>query len=298
MHIGILSARDQNYHPNKRINEAATALGHRTSLIHPVECLLEIGYGNGGLKIPTGVDRPDVILPRLGATIKDFSMTIVHHAEHMGVPVINGFQSILLARNKSLSMQKLAAKGIAVPLSYHAVSLENFEHAVIKLGGYPVVVKTLSSRQGTGVVLVESAIVAAFICHHLIADKGQGLLIQEFIEPRKRRDIRVFTLGRQIVAAMELEPKEGDFRSNIHLKARPRAIELHQEHAGLAIEAARALGLEIAGVDIMVDAKGTARVIEVNYSPGFRGLEASTGLDIASAIVRYVTQNREEDPWK
>ncbi|MCP4669528.1 MAG: 30S ribosomal protein S6--L-glutamate ligase, partial [Deltaproteobacteria bacterium] len=166
---------------------------------------------------------------------------------------------------------------------------KGFQKAAAKLGGYPVVAKTLNSRQGRGVILVESTQMAAFIADNII-DTSQGLLIQAFTPPQKRRDIRAFVIGDQVVAAMELKPREGDFRSNIHLNGKGSFLKLEKKLAALAVKSSMALGLEISGADIMVDAHGAAKVIEVNYSPGFRGLEAVTGLDIASRIVQYVTQ--------
>ena len=157
-------------------------------------------------------------------------------------------------------------------------------------GGFPVIVKTLNSRQGRGVTLVESIQMAEFITENILG-RGMGLLVQEFIPPEKRKDIRVLVLGGRVVGAMELEPRDGDFRSNIHLKGKSSPLALEGHLKELAIRSSRIMGLEISGADIIVDAHGSAKVIEVNYSPGFRGLEAATGLDIASLIVTYVTEN-------
>ncbi|MEE9418336.1 MAG: RimK family alpha-L-glutamate ligase [Desulfatiglandaceae bacterium] len=290
MLIGILSVRNHRYHPNRRLIEAAEEQGHRVSLIHPRDCFFEVTAGRPQLGI-RGVDaRPDVLLPRIGATINDYALSLVRHFELSGIPVVNDFQSVLLARNKFLGLQSLARKGIPVPDSHLIGNFQLFKEAVRKIGGYPVVAKTLSSRQGTGVVLVESQATAEFIIHNLL-DKSQGLLIQEYVPSHGRRDIRAFVLGNRVIGAMELRPKPTDFRSNIHLTGGGRPVTLGQGLAELAISSTRTLGLEISGTDIIVDGSGTAKVVEVNYSPGFRGLEASTGLDIASQIVQYVTEN-------
>jgi ribosomal protein S6--L-glutamate ligase len=166
---------------------------------------------------------------------------------------------------------------------------ENFERAVAALGGYPVVVKTPNSRQGKGVMLVESSLTAQSIMDKLQAKK-QGLLVQEFIGLQGREDIRAFVLGDKVIGAMTLKPRRGDFRSNVHQKGSAKFITLNKKLKELAIESSRALGLEISGPDIILYGNGKPRVIEVNYSPGFKGLEAATGLDIASGIIRYVTQ--------
>jgi len=264
-------------------------LGHRVTLIHPKNCLSEIDSGKPGLEIAVSGDPPDVLLPKIGATINDYALTLVRHFEHTGVRVVNGFKSILLARNKFLTLQTLANHGIPVPDSHFVSNLKNFERAVAELGGYPVVAKTPNSRQGKGVILVESSLTAKFIMDNL-PTKIQGLLVQEFIARRGREDIRAFVLGDKVIGAMALKPKAGDFRSNIHLNGRGKGVNLNKELTELAIESSRALGLEISGADIIVDGNGAPRVIEVNYSPGFRGLEAANGLDIASGIIRYVTQ--------
>ncbi|MFC1821187.1 RimK family alpha-L-glutamate ligase [Thermodesulfobacteriota bacterium] len=295
MHIGILTSRGLNYHPNRRISEAADELGHKASLVDPRGCGPAIRQGRMSLMLPAGMDQPEVFLPRSGATIKDFTLTVVQHLERMGVPVINGYQSILLARNQFLSLQSLIADGLPVPDSYNIVDHESFQSAVAKLGGYPVVLKTTNSRQGLGVVLVDSSLTAEFLLNNL-EHHGLGLVVQEYIEPRKRKDIRVFVLGDQIAAAMELTPGKGDFRTNIHLNSQAKAVDLNRELAQLAIRSAAVLGLEISGIDIIVDAGGEPKVIEVNYSPGFQGLEAATDIDIASAIVRYVT-NRDGETY-
>ena len=289
MHIGILTARDPDYHPNLRLVEAGSELGHRVTLIHPKNCLSTIVSGKPGLEMAVPGDQPDVILPRIGATINDYALTLVRHFELSGFRVVNGFQTILLARNKFLTIQTLADYGMPVPDSHFVSNLKNFERAVVDLGGYPVVVKTLNGRQGKGVILVESSVTAKSVIDNAQAKK-QGLLVQEFIASRGREDIRAFVLGDRVIGAMALKPRAGDFRSNIHQNGRAKGMSLNKELTELAIESSRALGLEISGSDIIVDGNGNPRVIEVNYSPGFRGLEAATGLDIASRIIRYVTQ--------
>ena len=294
MFIGILTFRNHKYHPNRRLLEAGKELGHEIALIHPEQGLSVIDRGNLGIEARIKKNDPGAILPRIGATISDYALTMVRHFELAGLPVINGFQSILLARNKFLSLQSLAHHGVAVPDSYIVNNFKGFERAVAKLGGYPVVVKTLNSRQGKGVILAESSRTSEFIVDNVL-NKRQGLLVQEFISPHARRDIRAFVLGSQVIASMELTPKNGDFRSNIHLKGKARPVTLSKELEALAIKSTKALGLEISGTDIIVDGQGVARVIEVNYSPGFRGLEASTGLDIAAQIIRYVVQNHGGD---
>ena len=294
MNIGILSVRDNAYHPNRRLIETGSRLGHKISLIHTRECLSETGARGVDLQILNDPDfRPDLILPRIGATINDYAMAIVRQFELSGIPVVNGYYAILPARNKFLCLQTLSLHNLPVPETYLVINLKGFNAVAEKLGGYPVVVKSLQSRQGAGVALVQSSHMAEFVLNNL-QDISQGLLVQEFIPTRSRRDIRAFVIGDRVVSAMELKPNAGDFRSNIHLAGNGKSFNPDLELSDLAVRSSKALGLEISGVDIILDERGKAKVIEVNYSPGFRGIEAATGMDIASRIVEYLTNRSME----
>lgn len=297
MKIGILSMRGRGYHPNRRLFEASALLGHHAFLVDPTRCIPEIRDGSCGLRCGGKVLRPDVLLPRLGATIKDFSVTLIRHAEESGIRVINGHRAILLARNKFLTLQRLGAEGLPVPDTCLVTNRKNLDLAVSRLGGYPVVVKTVDSRQGMGVALLDSPLTGGFIIH-TFEEKRRGLMVQRYIPPEGRADIRAFVLGGRVAAAVQVSARRGEFRANVHLGGRSRKITLPESLERLAVSAARALGLEIAGVDLIVDPLGRPWILEVNYSPGFRGLEASTGLDIASHIIRHATEERKGVPWK
>jgi len=281
--IGILSVRDATYPPNQRLLEAAGRSGHRARLIHTRDCLSGIVSGRLGIEIRGG-ERPDVLVPRIGATINDYALGVVRHFELCGVPVVNRSTAIFLARHKFLSLQTLAAAGLPVPHTRFVVNADGFNEAVEDLGGCPVVVKMPSSRQGSGVARVDSSIFSDFIMGNL-QDNSHGVIVQAYVPPEGRRDIRAFVMGGEVVGAMELRPRKGDFRSNIHLTGEGKTATLDRGLSSLAIRSAEALGLEIAGTDIVVTQDGTPYIVEVNYSPGFRGLEAATGLDIASRII-------------
>jgi ribosomal protein S6--L-glutamate ligase len=285
MDIGILSVRDERYPPNQRLMEAASQSGHQARLIHTRDCLSGIQCGRITLTIRGG-ERPDVLLPRIGATINDYALGVVRQFELSGVPVVNGSGAIFLARHKFLSLQALAAAGLPVPDTQLVVNVSGFHDAVNGLGGYPVVAKMPSSRQGSGVVRVDSPIISEFVMENL-QDNSRGVLVQEYVAPEGRRDIRAFVVHGGVIGAMELRPNSGDFRSNIHLTGLGKGVRLNRDLSELAIRSAEVLGLEIAGIDILEDKDGASKVIEVNYSPGFRGLEAATGLDIASRIIGY-----------
>jgi len=287
MHMGILSVRDETYHPNRRLMAAAVQAGHRISLIHTRDSLSCIQDNQPSVRLPQA-DFPDVLLPRVGATINDYALSVVKHFSDSGCRVVNGFESILLARNKFMGLQRLARQGISVPDTCLVVTQEGFERSVERLGGYPVVAKMPSSRQGNGVVLVESQGTSSFVMNNL-QDNTRGILVQRYIPPEGRTDIRAFVLGDRVLGAMALKPNPGDFRTNIHITGQGQTLALTPSLSKLAVKSSNALGLEISGCDIILQENGSPQVIEVNYSPGFRGLEHATGVDIAKQIIRYVT---------
>lgn len=292
MVVGILSVRDQRYHPNRRLMAAARSLGHEAVLIHTRDCVS--GICGGRLNMVSGQPPgADVLLPRIGATINDYALSVVRHFEGFGVRVVNGSDAIRLARNKFMTLQALARSGIPVPDSHLVVNLEGFERAVAALGGYPVVVKMPSNRQGEGVALLDSQVTAAFALHNL-QDNTKGLIVQAYVPPEGRQDIRAFVVGNRVIGSMALRPGPEDFRSNIHLTGQGAPMDLQEALSKLAVASARILGLEIAGTDMVVDAAGAPKVIEVNYSPGFRGLEKATGIDVATRIIQYATRKRRD----
>lgn len=295
MVIGILTVRDERYHPNRRLMEAAAALGQPLALIHTRDCLSRVREGGSELEVVNG-QVPDILLPRIGATINDYALGVVRQFEQAGTAVINGADAIRLARNKFMTLQSLAHDRIPVPDSFLVVNLKGFEQAVAALGGYPVVVKMPSSRQGAGVARVGSRVTAEFIMHNL-QDITKGLLIQEYVPSPGRLDIRAFVLGGRVLGAMALRPGNGDFRSNIHLTGSGKPMILDRMLRQLAIQAAQSVGLEIAGVDMMVGEAGQGKVIEVNYTPGFRGLEKATEMDIATQIIQYAAHEARGERW-
>lgn len=285
MIIGILSARDRTYHPNMRLLEASRKRGHEARLIHPKHCRPTLADGRMTVEGPA--PGPDALLPRIGATINDYALALIRHFELSGTDVINGFSAIALTRDKFLGLETLAADGIPVPRSILVSNPGNLEKAVDELGGCPVVVKALRSRQGKGVFLLEGFPEAADLLDRFDA-RNRGLLVQEYIPPANRLDVRLLAVGDRIPAALALTPQEGDFRANIHQNGLAHALDPEPALAELALRAKKVLGLDIAGVDIIIARSGDPWVIEVNYSPGFKGLEAVSGLDIAAEIIHYV----------
>lgn len=287
MNIGIITVRDRDYHPNRRFAEAASEQGHRITLVHPYRVWPALKDGEPSLVGEQDKAPMDAVLPRQGATIGDSCLALIQHFSLMEIPLVNDLDSIRLAKNKFLTLQALSAGRIPIPETVFINSTEGFKEAIERLGGYPVVAKQSSGRQGEGIVLVETKDDAESVTRdHL--DRRKGLLVQRFIPTAGRQDLRVLVVGGKAIGAMELRPKEGDFRANFHLSKESRFKDLSPEQEKIALNAVSAMGLEIAGVDLIVDKKDRVSVIEANYSPGFKGLEAATGLDIAGRIVKYV----------
>lgn len=287
MNIGIITVRDHDYHPNRRLIEAATGKGLRMFLLHPYQVWPCLEGGNPCLVGKPDLPLVDVVLPRQGATIGDSCLALIQHLSLMGVPLVNDLNAIRLSKNQFFTLMALTAAGVNVPDTVFVNSVLGFHEALVRLGGFPVVVKQTSARQGEGVALLDNERDAhTFIREHL--DKHKGLLVQRFIHPKGRQDIRVLVVGGNIAGAIELWPRKGDFRANVHLGGKSRHKDLSPELGDIAIKATSAVGLDIGGVDLILDQNGRINVIEVNYSPGFRGMEDATGLDIAGCIVNYL----------
>ncbi len=284
LRIGIITVRDDAYPPNRRLLQAARKAGCQGLLIHPYR--IWPTTVNGRLEcIGEHADRlPSVVLPRQGAEISDSCLALVHHFQCMGIALINDYAAVSMARNKFLSQQALGAAGLSCPATVFVNAPSGLSPAVDRLGGYPVVAKPVSARQGTGVMLITDARDAD---QRLLTglNRRQGIMIQRYIAPDQRQDIRVVVIGGEAVCAARFTPQPGEFRANFHLGGDIRAIALSAELARVAVVAATAVGCDVAGVDIMEAGNGRPLIGEVNYSPGFRGMEAASGLDIAARII-------------
>lgn len=292
--IGIITVRDKHYHPNRRLAQAAAAKGHEVVRVHPYRfwpAHLEPGKAT---LIQGDVTRlPQVVLPRQGADVGPSCLPLIRHFERMGIPVINGFDAVRISRHQFYTLQALQAAGVPFPESIFVNSADGFYHGIDALGGFPVVVKQVSLRQGVGVIKVTSATQAREVvtCHFETPQKARlGLLVQRYLPATGRQDIRVLVLGQRVAGAQVLTPVAGDFRSNAHLGGQGRAFAISDSIRNLALKATSAVGLEIAGVDIMISQGEPPLVGEVNYAPGFKALEESTGRDIAGEIIDYVVK--------
>ncbi len=250
---------------------------------------LQIVFGDGGkrrLKYDyKNFSLPDFLIPKVAIVSSlDTEITFLKQFELEKVKVMNGYLSIKRAKNKLRTAQLLSKNGIPIPDTIVVRKLEYIDNAISKVGGYPVILKTPFGTYGSGVVIVESK--RSLLSALSTVWNDDILLIQRYVAEANGKDYRVFVLGNDIVGAMERSAREGEFRSNLHLGGTASVVDLTEEEKRVAVESAKALGLQMAGVDLLRSNDGPV-VMEVNGNPGFYGLMSVTGIDIADAIVKY-----------
>ncbi len=286
MLIYILS-RGATLYSTARIYRAALARKHNVRVIDHMYCDLLVEQNvfkiiyNGEVLI-----EPDLVIPRIGSSATFYGASVVRHFQKMGISVLNLSDGILNARDKFRSMQLLAAKNIRIPATYFSNDLHHAEHIVKTKLQYPFIIKVLEGTQGLGVHLVKNEVEAHELFNQFSAKKTK-IILQEFIEEFKGKDIRVFVVGENVIASMMRIANEGEFRSNIHRGGVGKKIVLSEEEKEMAIRAVKTLGLSVAGVDILRSKRG-AMIIEVNSSPGLEGIESTTGVEIAEEIIHFI----------
>jgi ribosomal protein S6--L-glutamate ligase len=289
MKIGILTIHDLTFHPNARLHQAARHRNHRLILINPYEVICVLEKQVSGIDVSRDAvsgGLPDVVLPRQGSPMGEYGFVLLRQFQAMGIRLVNGLKGVTIARHQYITLQTLAAAGIPVPDTSFVTRPATFFHAVDRLGGYPVVVKQPSGMGGDGVFKIDDADQARS-CMDARLDPVKGLLVQRFIPISGREDARILVIGDRVAGAMTLVPALNDFRTNIHRHGQATAFDPPASWKRMAVAAAKACCLDIAGIDMMGTNKDRPCVIEVNYSPGFRGLEAATGIDIAMEIIDF-----------
>ena len=231
----------------------------------------------------------DAVIPRIAASHTFYGMAVLRQFEMMGVYPVNESVAIGRSRDKLRSLQLLARDGVGLPVTAFAYDSKRTDDLLKIVGGAPVVVKLLEGTQGIGVVLSEThksakSVIEAF------HGADVAILVQEFIKEAEGRDIRAFVVGRTLLAAMERKGAKDDFRANLHRGGTASMIELTPLEKATALKAARAMGLNVAGVDMLRSAHGPV-VMEVNSSPGLEGIEKATGADVALAIIRFIERH-------
>ncbi len=289
MNIVILS-RDTKLYSTKRLVEACEVRGHSVRVLDHLKCNLVIEKRNPKV-IYKGEELTDVhaIIPRIGASVTFYGTAVVRQFEMMHVFSAVESQALVRSRDKLRSMQILSRAGLGMPKTVFTNYSKDVDKILEEVGGAPVIIKLLEGTQGLGVVLAENDKAAISVIEAFNGLKAR-VIVQEFIREAKGADIRAFVVDGHVVGAMKRQAKEGEFRSNLHRGGTAEVIELTHEEELIAIKAANALKLGIAGVDMLRSDRGPL-IIEVNSSPGLEGIERATGKDIAQQIVKYIEKN-------
>ncbi|MCD6035688.1 MAG: ribosomal protein modification protein [Rickettsiales bacterium] len=296
MHIGILS-RAPTIYSTQRLVEAAEARGHSVQVIDPLKCYMNITSNNPEIHYKdTILNHFDAVIPRIGASVTFYGTAVLRQFEMMGVYPVNESIAITRSRDKLRAHQLLSRKGVGMPVTGFAHSADNTLDLIELVGGAPLVIKLLEGTQGKGVILAETQQAA-----ESVIEAFRGLdaffLVQEFVKEAGGADIRCFVIGGKVVAAMLRQSREGEFRSNLHRGGTASQIKISPEERQTAIQAAKIMGLDVAGVDIVRSNRGPL-VLEVNSSPGLEGIESTTGKDIASQIIEHIEQKAKKGQRK
>ncbi|MEZ8577343.1 30S ribosomal protein S6--L-glutamate ligase [Vibrio splendidus] len=289
MRIAILS-RNENLYSTSRLKAAGEARGHQVDVIDTLHCDIDIASNNPKIRY-MGEELPqyDAVIPRIGASITFYGTAVVRQFEMMGTFCINESVAISRSRDKLRSLQLLSRKGIGLPKTGFASRPDKIQDLIKNVGGAPLVIKLLEGTQGIGVVLAETNKAAESVIEAFMGLKA-NILVQEFIEEANGADIRCFVVGNKVIAAMKRQAGEGEFRSNLHRGGTAQLIKLTKEERATAINAAKIMGLNLCGVDILQSKNGPV-VMEVNSSPGLEGIEKATGKDVADMIFGFIEKN-------
>ncbi len=288
--VAVLS-RNARLYSTRRLVQAAKALGHRPRVLDTLRCNMVLGRDRprimyrGEEVLATDVH---VVIPRIGASITGYGLAVVNQFDLMGVPVIAAAVPIARSRDKLRALQLLSRFGIDIPRTVMCRYRDEVPGAVELVGGPPCIVKLIQGTQGVGVMIANTMAEVQGLLDTLWT-LGQEILLQELVAESKGRDVRALVVGDRVVAAMRRTARAGEFRSNIHRGGVAEAVTLEREFAEAAVKAARVMGLEVAGVD-MLEARTGPKIMEVNSSPGFEGLEAATGVDIATLYVQHAIE--------
>ena len=288
MKIAILS-RNARLYSTKRLVDAARARGHSVRVLDPLRCYMRIAAGTFEIHYKGSVLHGiDAVIPRIGASITFYGTAVVRQFEMMGVYTPNGSDPILRARDKLRTLQLLARENIDLPTTVFGDNPDDTADLLAMLGPAPHVIKLNEGAQGQGVLLAEKRSAAQGMIE---AFRGlyANFLVQEFIKEARGADIRCFVVGGRVVAAMRRQGREGEFRSNLHRGGSATAVQLSAAETDTALRAARTMGLNVAGVDLLRSRRGPL-VLEVNSSPGLEGIETTTGIDIAGEIIEYLAR--------
>ncbi|BDY15738.1 MULTISPECIES: 30S ribosomal protein S6--L-glutamate ligase [Sulfitobacter] len=294
LRVAVLSREASNY-STSRLVEVGEARGHTVEVIDTTRCYMainamapEVHYD--GKRLP----RYDAVIPRIGASVTPYGCAVIRQFETIGTYCVNGSAGILSSRDKLHAHQVLASKKIGMPTTAFAASPKDTSNLMALVGTAPLIVKLLESTQGKGVVLAETKKAA-----ESVIDAFRGLkanfLVQDFVKEAAGEDLRCLVVDGKVVAAMKRTGAEGDFRSNLHRGGTAQVVRITKVERDTALRAARAFGLGTAGVDLLRSDSGP-KVLEVNSSPGFEGIEKATGKDIVGMVYDMIEARVKPQP--
>lgn len=289
MKIRILS-RNSHLFSTQRLIEAAKKRNHEVEIIDPLKCDLVIEKRKPSIFYKgKSIEGTDAVIPRIGASVTFYGTAVVRQFEMMGVFTTTESQALVRSRDKLRSLQVLSRARLGLPKTVFTNYSKDVQEVIDHVGGAPLIIKLLEGTQGLGVVLAETNNAAESVIEAFNGLQAR-VIVQEFIKEAGGADIRAFVVDGHVVGAMKRQGKEGEFRSNLHRGGSASVIQLSDEEENAAIKAARAMGLGVAGVDMLQSARGPL-ILEVNSSPGLEGIEEATGKDIAKSIIRYIERN-------
>jgi ribosomal protein S6--L-glutamate ligase len=289
-------SREDNY-STRRLVQEGEARGHVVEVIDTTRCYMainakapEVHYD--GHRLP----RYDAVVPRIGASITPYGTAVVRQFETIGTYCVNPSAGIAASRDKLQAHQVLASRRIGMPTTAFAASPKDTKNLMELVGSAPMIVKLLESTQGKGVVLAETKKAA-----ESVIDAFRGLranfLVQQFVKEAAGVDIRCLVIGGKVVAAMKRTGADGDFRSNLHRGGSAKSIKITPEERSTAVRAAKVMGLNVAGVDLLRANHGPV-IMEVNSSPGLEGIENATGVKVADKIIEFIENNYQPGKTK
>ena len=291
MKLGILS-RDQNLYSTRRLVESAELRGHQVRVVDYLRCYMDITSRNPQVLFRGESLEFDAVMARIAPVRTFYGTAVVRQFEMMGVFTVNESQAISRSRDKLRSLQILSRTDVGMPRTGFAFATQDIDGLIESVGGPPLVIKLLEGTQGVGVVLVESKSAARSVIE-AFRQLEANILIQEFIEESRGSDVRCLVIGNEVVAAIERRSVDGEFRSNLHQGGEAHQVNLSVEERETARAATKALGLELAGVDILRSDRGPL-VLEVNSSPGIQGVENVSGVDVAGMMIEHVEKRLSE----
>ena len=292
--IGLL-ASDPTLYSNRRLLEAGEKLGHEMTFLNIRQCYMKLDADSPAVHYRDGrvLNKLDAIIPRIRPSNTFYGCAITRHFESLGVLCLNNADAITHSRDKLYSLQLLQKQGLDIPITGFASSPNDTDNLIEMVGGAPLIVKLLEGTQGRGVVLAETTKAAESVINAMKSLRA-NLLVQEYIEEASGKDIRCFMIDGKVAASIQRSAAPGEFRANLHLGGEAELIEISPEEESLAIKAVRTLNLDIAGVDIIRSRRGPL-LLEVNSSPGLEGVEAATGQDIASKMIKAIEKQIESE---